>query len=85
MSERPLSQHSGSDPMPVFVIRAKDALAVPVLRTYIQECQEHGLAEQAMAVHAAVDEIRAWQQRNIDLTKLPDHPHVPATPTTGKG
>ena len=67
------------DPMPVFVIKARDALAVPTLRAYVQECQEHGLTEQALQVREAINEIREWQQRNIDQTKLPDHAHVPVS------
>lgn len=63
--------------MPVFVLKAKDALIVPTLRTYLQECSEHGLVEQAEQVRLAINEIRAWQAANIDQTKLPDHNHIP--------
>ena len=63
--------------LPVFVIKAKDALAVLALRGYQRECQEHGLANQAVEVEKAIGEIHEWQRDNIDLIKLPDHAHVP--------
>lgn len=66
------------DPMPVFTIKAKDALAVPVLRAYHKECLDHGLDRQAAQVGKAIAEIIVWQRRNSDVTKLPDHDHVPA-------
>lgn len=63
--------------MPVFVIKAKDALAVPTLRAYERECLDHGLVEQAHEVWRATEEISQWQRANIDATKLPDHGHRP--------
>jgi hypothetical protein len=69
---------SNSDPMPVFTIKARDALAVPTLRAYEEECLLHGLDDQAFQVRQARVEISLWQQRNINETKLPDHVHKPA-------
>jgi hypothetical protein len=66
-----------SDPMPVFTIKAKDDLAPAAIRAYRLLCGERGLLEQAAEVDKALDEITAWRARNPDLTKLPDHPHVP--------
>ncbi len=66
------------DPMPVFVIKGKDALAVPAIEAYRRQCIEHGLDMQAASVERSIDEVKRWQSRNIDATKLPDHPHVPA-------
>lgn len=63
--------------MPVFVIKGKDALAVPTLKAYFDECVDHGLMSQAAEVERAIDEVSRWQRSNIDKTKLPDHRHVP--------
>ena len=65
--------------MPVFVIKAKDPLAVEAVEAYWGLCVGHGLTEQADQVQLAIDEIRAWQAANEDNVKLPDHIHVPAT------
>jgi len=67
------------DPMPVFTIKAKDALAVPVLTAYIEECNAHGLDEQAREVMVARTEISLWQRTHIEQTKLPDHKHRPVS------
>lgn len=64
-------------PMPTFTIKAQDALAVPTLRAYYNECLEHGLHDQADEVAIAIEEMRAWQRDHVGATKLPDHPHVP--------
>lgn len=66
------------DPMPVFVLKGKDALAPGVVDYYRRECVRHGLAEQAEQVELAFREMAAWQQRNPDKVKLPDHKHVAA-------
>lgn len=66
-------------PVPTFVIRGTDALAIPVLRKYLAECRDHGLEEQAKEVETAVAEMSAWQRSHPTLTKLPDHKHVPAS------
>jgi hypothetical protein len=68
---------SASDPMPVFVLKGKDALAPGTIAYYRRECDRHDLGAQATEVGAAFDEMAAWQQRNWTLVKLPDHPHVP--------
>jgi hypothetical protein len=65
--------------MPVFVIKAKDALAVPAMRAYLEQCEEHGLSSQAYQVKLAIQEVLRWQGNNIDATKLPDHKHVPTS------
>jgi hypothetical protein len=70
-----LMGQSETSPMPVFVIKARDALAIPTLCAYQRECVDHGLVEQADEVAKAITEVRNWQRANIDLTKLPDHLH----------
>ena len=67
------------DPMPVFMIKAKDKLAVKAVMAYRELCQDEGLAHQADEVLKAADEIDQWQGRNWSDVKLPDHDHVPAT------
>jgi hypothetical protein len=67
------------DPMPVFVIKAKDKLAVKAVMEYRRLCQVAGLDHQADEVLKAADEIDQWQGRNWDDVQLPDHDHVPAT------
>lgn len=69
------------DPMPVFVLKGKDALAPFLVLTYQRECYRYGLEEQARQVQLAYEEMAAWQRRNPDRVKLPDHPHVPAVPS----
>lgn len=60
---------------PVFMIKAKDALAVPSLEAYKDECERHGLREQANQVELAISEFRQWQEKNNKHTKLPNHKH----------
>lgn len=64
--------------MPVFVIKAKDRLAVAAVQGYRERCLEAGLDHQADEVAKALDEIRDWQRRNPGLVQAPDHDHVPA-------
>lgn len=69
----------GDDPMPVFVIKGKDELAVSAVTAYRTICYQRGLIDQGNEVDLAVREIAGWQGRNIGLVKLPDHEHVPVT------
>ncbi len=64
--------------LPVFTIKAKDALAVEAVAAYRDLCTKYGLFEQANQVQLALEEIRAWQQDHEDDLRLPDHVHVPA-------
>ncbi len=66
-----------TDPMPTFTILGKDELAVDAIDAYMGLCQARGLDEQAAEVWKAREEVLAWQGRNQDATKLPDHKHVP--------
>lgn len=70
----------GLDPMPVFTIKGKDALAPGVIEAYRRECDRRGLHDQAMQVRLAWREVVEWQQRNPDRVKLPDHQHMPVSP-----
>jgi hypothetical protein len=68
---------NGDDPMPVFVIKAKDRIAVSAVAWYRRLCEHEGLDEQAAQVRLAEEEMRAWRERNPGAVKVPDHPHVP--------
>lgn len=65
------------DPQPVFTIKAQDLLADDTLRAYYDLCVAADLPGQAAEVLAARTEFRAWQVRNRDRMKLPDHQHRP--------
>ena len=69
------------DPMPVFTIKAQDALAGHALMAYLVACNEFGLTEQAEQVQLAIQEFIDWQRRNQNRIKYPDHTHIPATET----
>lgn len=64
--------------MPVFPIKAKDALAVLAVGEYQSLCLEHGLVAQADQVQLAIEEMSYWQNANPDQVHWPDHTHVPA-------
>lgn len=68
---------ASEDPMPVFVIKAKDDLAYAVVEHYRDTAASLGLDEQAREVDKALQEIVSWRQRNPDQCKMPDHKHVP--------
>ena len=67
-----------SDPMPVFIIKAKDNLAPGVIAQYVRACVDQGLHNQARSVIDSLEEVNAWRERNPGLCKWPDHAHVPA-------
>lgn len=62
-----------ADPMPVFVLKGKDALALATITFYREECASHGLVHQAHEVELAWREMSKWQQRHPERVKLPDH------------
>lgn len=62
--------------MPVFTIKAKDALAVEAVEAYRQLCVKYHLDDQAYQVSLAIEEIRQWQDTHEDQMQLPDHRHV---------
>lgn len=66
------------DPMPVFVLKGKDALTPYVIEAYRERCVDEELYDQAHEVALALAEVEAWQRRHPELVKLPDHKHVPA-------
>lgn len=70
---------NNADPMPVFVLKGKDALAPGIVDAYRRECRRHGLFAQAAEVELAFAEMADWQSRHPELVKLPDHAHVPAS------
>jgi hypothetical protein len=63
--------------MPVFVIKAKDRLALETVGYYAMLCRWAGLPEQAAEVDKARAEMRAWRAAHPDQVKDPDHLHVP--------
>jgi hypothetical protein len=63
--------------MPVFVVKAKDRLALATLIEYHRLCIGHGLIEQACEVSKAMLEIHNWQRLNPQTVKMPDHKHEP--------
>lgn len=63
--------------MPVFVIKAKDKLAITAIWYYEQLCVQQNLIEQADEVRKAREEMSDWQANNLDLLQMPDHKHVP--------
>lgn len=75
---RQVPRPEGDDPMPVFVIKAKDQLAPAAVNAYRAACTLHGLSEQAEQADLARIEIIDWQHRHPETVQLPDHQHVPA-------
>jgi hypothetical protein len=65
------------DGMPVFVIKAKDELAVPTILDYLKHCRASGNLEQAREVGKALIEFIEWELANPGQIKRPDHVHVP--------
>lgn len=67
------------DDEPTFVLRGQDVLALPVVRFYARECEEHGLADQATQAWLAHDDMLDFQRQHRDRVKLPDHRHESVT------
>ena len=65
--------------MPVFTIKAKDALAPEAIAAYRDLCVRSGLHAQAAQVELALSEVEDWQFTHSDEVHLPDHEHVPWT------
>lgn len=65
-----LDAHPGE---PLFVIRGRDALAVPVLRRgYMEECRTHSLHDQEQRALRHLVRFIQWQAEFAKLTHLPD-------------
>ncbi len=71
------SHRDDNDPMPVFVIKAKDEFASSSVDWYRRLCEARGLDEQAAQVRLAAADMDGWRERNPRLIQLPDHRHVP--------
>lgn len=67
-----------AQPMPVFILKAKDNLAPGAVANYAILCETAGLFDQAEQVREALAEIVAWRDEHRELCKWPDHEHVPA-------
>lgn len=65
---------------PLFVIRGRDVLAIPVLQAYINECHEHGNTGQAYHAGDHFARFVNWQRENAKLTHMPD-----PSPSAGNG
>lgn len=76
-AEMRLSAEGAAQQQPVFVLKSTDALSLPTIEAYRRECVRRRLDDQARQVTAAFLEMAAWQARNPELIKLPDHKHVP--------
>ncbi|HZN77975.1 MAG TPA: hypothetical protein VFC00_40710 [Micromonosporaceae bacterium] len=74
----PRYEYDPADPMPIFPIKAKDALAPEAVAAYLALCRKYRLDGQAREVEKALVEIEGWQARHEDLLQLPTHVHVPA-------
>lgn len=61
-----------ADGEPLFVIRGRDVLAVPVIRQYVKEATEHGAYNQAMRANRHLSRFLDWQSANAKLTHMPD-------------
>lgn len=73
------------DPMPVFVLKAKDHLTPDVVQAYADLARRYGqhqdlgrMVTQANRAELALTEIHGWRNRHEDECAFPDHPHVPA-------
>lgn len=61
------------DDEPVFVIRAADALACPLLSAYYNLCTKNGAAvDHAVSVEAEYTRFADWQEAHPERVKLPD-------------
>lgn len=66
------------DDMPVFILLAKDAFAVPTIARYrnfaaaIEDVDEQRSDEWMKGVDAEVERFSTWQAKNKDQVKLPD-------------
>lgn len=75
----PAGDGPADDPMPVFVLKAKDNFAPEAVHAYRRYTGAAGLFAQAEQTTLALDEIIAWRRRHPELCKDPDHEHVPTT------
>lgn len=66
-----------ADPVPVFVIKASDRLALRAIYAYQNLCFQYGLSGQAAEVEKALEEMRLWRADHLDQIKMPSHVHVP--------
>lgn len=67
--ERPIKR--GAEP--IFTLRAQDALAVPAIKKYVEECREHSLYGQAANAEQALARFVDWQAENDEHVKMPNY------------
>jgi hypothetical protein len=82
MMSRPVGVPLPDKSEPVFTIKAKDNLAVAIVRSYLLFCEVRGLEKQADEVAKALLEIEEWRAANPSKLKWPDHMHKPAKAST---
>lgn len=61
-----------ADGEPLFVLRGRDVLTVPVIKAYIDQCREHGARSQAERAWGHMHRFADWQRDNAKLTHMPD-------------
>jgi hypothetical protein len=76
----PCADDDDDDPMPVFVIKAKDKFGPAAVRYYRSLCLQAGLHEHVAEVSKAHEEMDMWRKRHPERIQLPDHKHVGASP-----
>lgn len=69
---------SDPDPEEVFVLWARDLLAVAAINAYRAACAHAGLDDQRFEVSKALVALVSWQQRHPNRLRMPDHRHQPA-------
>lgn len=65
-----------AEPEPVFIIKAKDNLALRAINFYRDICLAEGLVDQANEVKKAHIEINKWRRLYPGHCKNPDHKHI---------
>lgn len=70
------------DDEPVFILRARDALALDTITAYAKACEAVGTDDRhVMGVEASHAQFVAWRDANAELVKLPD---TAGGPTKGR-
>lgn len=69
--------------VPSFTLVATDALAVPIIQSYSNLCEDFELRDQAIEVRRALEEVIEWQKDHPDKVHLPSHQHRNLDPLPG--
>lgn len=71
--DKKIIEDSEREGIPIFVLTAKDLLALPALSAYIQKCQREKC--KFLHVDGIADRMRefiSWKIKNPDKMKMPD-------------